>query len=949
MRSLMNPRWLLIINTIPVLILAAIYFGAFQVIHTLLEPESIQTWVIFAVGLFFLWGMTLVYALLAIIKERDIHTLYGLMSLLFHVPFLFLFVFHFDDIIPWSIPAWMLPQNMVLYVGSFLMPTLAHALLTLVVGLTPSREGGYLSLKNFGAACLIPLLWYFFMEIIFRNWGPMRSDFAQYTMILLMIASVVLFLFFLIRGIYILAHKRGGIFKKYQLLWKIPIGIIFPLMGLALNNGLFNGFSWSGDFDGIFGDFNHPWFYALAVINGIALCIPRPQKAFHRLLLFALQSITFSYTLYFFLVFIPFLPGSLIALVAFGLGFLMLTPVVLMVFHSIDLASDFRFLQNHYSKKMLLPIFAFGAASIPLALGINYTQDRFALQNALEYVYQSDFDKPAPNEISIPSLNRVIKTIRAHKDDRWRNSLSIGQTPFLSPFYSWLVLDNLTLSEKKINVLERVFFGLHQNTQGFSRFRMPANDDVDISKVNTQSTYDEKEQSWKTWVDLDITNHSSRQKEYVTEFDLPEGAWISDYYLWIEGEKVPGILAEKKSATWVYQQIVSARRDPGILYYLRGNTIAFRVFPFAANQTRRTGFEILHKEPLVFEMDGQKIMLGDPAKEIPILSEAIFSADQKVVYLPEALKNTLPEVERNAYFHFIVDGSEGKDSLLDFYTQTIEELLAENPAQAAQAQLTFTNAYCQDISMNGNWKEELKAQKFFGGFNQERAIKGILVKAGAKVSPQIPEIISLSDRTRNAILPEDFEDFTRACPDINHYQCINADQEPFTFSLQDYPGSLFTDSIAALAPKILAWPNATNPQAYVSGKPGPSVVLLDPLAIDTKDLPKAKNWADALTLEGRYQSYIRYPGQKDEEWLPMVKNSLSGNILTPVMSFISLENEAQRTALKKKQEQVLKGNEALDISEDAHRMSEPSFLFCMILLGFVLFVTRKNRMLGFVK
>ena len=47
--------------------------------------------------------------------------------------------------------------------------------------------------------------------------------------------------------------------------------------------------------------------------------------------------------------------------------------------------------------------------------------------------------------------------------------------------------------------------------------------------------------------------------------------------------------------------------------------------------------------------------------------------------------------------------------------------------------------------------------------------------------------------------------------------------------------------------------------------------------------------------------------------------------MTPATSFLVVENDAQKAMLQKKQAQTLSGNSALDLGEDAQRMSEASF------------------------
>ena len=58
--------------------------------------------------------------------------------------------------------------------------------------------------------------------------------------------------------------------------------------------------------------------------------------------------------------------------------------------------------------------------------------------------------------------------------------------------------------------------------------------------------------------------------------------------------------------------------------------------------------------------------------------------------------------------------------------------------------------------------------------------------------------------------------------------------------------------------------------------------------------------------------------------------------MTPVTSYLVVENEAQKAILKKKQEQILSGNKSLDPDEDTQRMSEPSFWILANLFGLVI-------------
>jgi len=157
------------------------------------------------------------------------------------------------------------------------------------------------------------------------------------------------------------------------------------------------------------------------------------------------------------LVFLPFLPLSVIAIIAIGTGFLMLTPLLLFVIHTNELSKDFSFLKSCFSKKIIIGISVFGFLSIPAIITVNYLKDKSVLNKTLEYLYTPDYSKQY--SIDKKSLQKTLKIIKSHKDN---NSGGIfgSQQPYLSSYFNWLVLNNLTLSNPKINYIEQVFFGV---------------------------------------------------------------------------------------------------------------------------------------------------------------------------------------------------------------------------------------------------------------------------------------------------------------------------------------------------------------------------------------------------------------------------------------------------------------------------------------------------------
>ncbi|MBW1294927.1 MSEP-CTERM sorting domain-containing protein [Aquimarina litoralis] len=934
MHNLRNPKWLLIINTLPIVLVFFLFWSQFSIIKSLLEDSHIAYWKIFGSVLFVLGVLNLIYTLFLIIRKKQVSAIYGWIALLVYIPFIYLYGENADQIIPFSIPRWMLSGNILLYLGTFLMPTLFYSLLIIVLQFTP-KDKKHNALINFAAAIAIPVCWYIFSQVITPLWQPVDHRFGIHILLIFIIIGTLLFLFFVVRGIYILAIKKGAAWKKYDLIWKIPIAIVFPILGLAINNGvLFNSYSITGS--GIFGNFTSSWFYILAVINGILVCLPTIQDKTYQLLLFIGRSITFSYTLYFFMVFLPFLPLSVIAIVIVGAGFLMLAPLLLFVIHVQELVKNFNALKNQISINVLRGISVLSFLIIPICITIVYKMDRNTLEDTLDYVYSPDYSKTY--SINTRSLQKTIQTIKEHKDDRNGAFLETHQTPYLSSFYNWIVLDNLLLSNPKIEAIEHIFFGTPQSKPRYDQLR---NDQVAISDIQSKSIYDETQNVWKSWIHLEIKNDSSdRFKEYATTITLPDGCWISDYYLYVGDRKEMGLLAEKKSAMWVFSQIRNENKDPGILYYLTGNKVAFRVFPFTKNETRKTGIEFIHKEPVTLQIDGHTTTLGSEAQEKAYTNTNIGDLS----YISSTSKSNLTSTKRKPYFHFLVDASIHKKKYVDDYNRRIQKLISNYPELSTQPKISFVNTYTSPSESVENWKKEFSKQSFEGGFYLDRAIKKTLFDSYQNPSDSYPVLVVVTDSIENAMLNKDFSDFKVAFPDHNRFYNLsdNAILEPY--SLVENPTKKIVDSLPiTFDQNVLIYKHKDLSVSYLPDDDKPSIILKNgPYTINEESISE-KKWLDGLAMQGMWLSQTLFPEQGKKDWLQLVRNSFMSKIMSPVTSYLVVENEAQKAILKKKQEQVLAGNKNLDIGDDTARMSEPHLFVLLILLGMFIWYRKRRK------
>jgi hypothetical protein len=933
MRNLLNPKWLFVINTLPLVVLFFLFFGQFNIIKTLLEDDNIQLWKSFGLSLGVLGLLNFFYAVYLTLKKKNVSVWYGLHALICYIPFIYLYGYHLDKIIPFSIPQWMVSGNIFLYVGTFLMPTLAYSLFVLVSHFTPDNKE-HKAWVNFLIAIGVPIVGYLFSQIILPLWQRVEGEFYVHAFVVLVITATLVFLFFLIRGVFILATKKAEVWQKYQLAWKIPIALVLPLIGLAVNNGhLFNNFGSSGS--GIFGDFNNAWFYILAVINGILVCLPNLEHKLYRLLVFIGRSVTFAYTFYFFLVFLPFLPLSVVAIIAIGTGFLMLTPLLLFVIHINELSKDFTYLTKQISEKIIIGISLLSFLLIPAFITTTYLKDKSVLNEALSYLYSPDYSKQY--DIDKVSLQKTLNVIKSHKDSR--GGIFGNGIPYLSSYFNWLVMDNLTLSDSKINTIEKVFFG---NSSFELRPENIQNDNVQISNISTNTTYDKSQNAWKSWVDLEITNKSENSwfSEYVTTIDLPEGCWISDYYLYVGDVKEPGILAEKKSAMWIFSQIRNENRDPGILYYLTGNKVAFRVFPFAKDEVRKTGIELLHKEPIMLNIDKNVIELGNIEETIHENIET-----ENIAYASSQQKQKLNSVKRTPYFHFLVDASKNQNSNSTDFIKRIEQVIEANQSLSENAKISFVNSYVTSATIDKDWKGQYKNQTFEGGFYLDRAIRTTLYSAYQDKSKTYPVIVVVTDSIQNAVLEKDFADLKFTFPESNLFFNLGKNGNLKEHSLIGNPKKELPDieRECMFCETVLEYKLSDNSVAYLPNNNEPNIILKKDFFDGNEDEIKEKDWQSALVMQAHWRSQILHPERSDKEWLNLVKYSFISKIMTPVTSYLVVENEAQKAMLKKKQEQVLSGNKSLDLGEDTQRMSEPSLILLTILLGLILWFREKRK------
>ena len=101
-----------------------------------------------------------------------------------------------------------------------------------------------------------------------------------------------------------------------------------------------------------------------------------------------------------------------------------------------------------------------------------------------------------------------------------------------------------------------------------------------------------------TRVDQEFVNEHDREAEGTYVFPLPEGASVSEFTMWVDGQAVAGSILEADEARRIYEDIVRRRRDPALLEYVGRGAVRARIFPIPPGGSRRIELEYTQVLPV---------------------------------------------------------------------------------------------------------------------------------------------------------------------------------------------------------------------------------------------------------------------------------------------------------------------------------------------------------------
>lgn len=315
----------------------------------------------------------------------------------------------------------------------------------------------------------------------------------------------------------------------------------------------------------------------------------------------------FSFVLIFYyaIYLIPIAPISTIGILALGLGFYGLVPMIVLISHS---ATLIKILLDNKRNSI-----SFATGMLSVIVGIVFfiamlTTERQSMEsNSVTKSFAINEDVPTyirisqnlkPNFFNEILLKKDIVYISTENFCEFRNFNNFGNKQYNerkthNPIIniSYLFTNDLDLSaDDRINILKSNFDKRLETEE-----QLWSGKDLVTKNIKEDVKIFSKERLAYTEITMDITceKQSWGQKEAIYSFQLPEGSVATSLSLWVNGIERKGVLTTKEKAEKAYKQIVGVEaRDPSLMQWKEGNKVVVRIFPisFDLPRTFKCGF-----------------------------------------------------------------------------------------------------------------------------------------------------------------------------------------------------------------------------------------------------------------------------------------------------------------------------------------------------------------------
>ncbi|MCC6698851.1 MAG: hypothetical protein IT365_24720 [Candidatus Hydrogenedentes bacterium] len=353
---------------------------------------------------------------------------------------------------------------------------------------------------------------------------------------------------------------------------------------------------------------------------------------------FFLNAYAFALSLVYFLVYIPILPVSVIALIAYGLGLMGFAPMACMLASGYQMKMLFRFLPSlGVERKYAMRRTILGSAFVAL-LVVGYAGPEFVGTRVLQLTLSEDAATRDRGIWWIETLhleNELLKACYAPvvrgigPTRRWDTQdienlnhyrelyFRLTGTPynsvprpnirstFRTRSVDWWEEERSADSEVGGTAVAGRVQGLSLNASHL---------DGKIMRLGADAT--SPALAYFEWT-IEFKNVSDRQREARAQIELPHGGVASRLTLWIDGEEREAAFGTRQQVRAAYQEVaVVQRRDPALLNVVGPDTLLLQCFPIQPASTMKLKMGIT--APLVVR-DGKGYL------RLPFISERNFT------------------------------------------------------------------------------------------------------------------------------------------------------------------------------------------------------------------------------------------------------------------------------------------------------------------------------------
>lgn len=917
-----HPIMLTLMCALPQLALLGLHLHTFDLIRGELNSEQRGSHLMI-MGL--LAASTLLWSTLSAClwkRQRVVRPVVALLVFAVGFGYLWVIMHLLQDLIPGTVGAWMVSADELAYNHMALVAPALFYGLVLLAGTPVNLSGKKDTALSALVLVMIPLFWVIVAESAFAiRWDVILP---VWILVFFMFVMTALMLLVFLRLLLHLHHWLGE-------LWIMPIlaSLVFPLAGLALNRAI--------PFPTDLQDWR---IYAFTVVNALVLCWPLGSGPV-ALWAWLARAVMYPFTLYFFLLFLPFLPLSIPALLVAGSGFLILAPTLLFVVHSRRLVAGAGVLSGVFGWRRLWLFFIIAFSILPSGYIGRAWLHKQALDQVVNAVFHPDYAKAQTGL----DINRALAAM-----ERLRDMKEGVYAPLLSEVYDTLVFGGMVLPDHKMKEVERILTGKDAirpstnrsfeffNFIGSSRNRRQNWSNVpppprDVSLIATDVHTTPSDSVIESEVILTMQNRGGDLAEFLTAITLPDGVAVSGYWLDVEGTRVEGQIFDRKTALWVFHMIRDrTRRDPGMIHYVNNSTLELRAFPFSASQTRTCAIRFLYPRGLAphVTIGDQTVMLaeGDGTGIV------VAGNDQgHGVLIPP--NHDLPGLERERYLHFLVDVSRDAVDSIPLAEEKMAALLEENPnINVFKIDLVnhesrpLSESFLDRSTWREVWRSAIQSTTPSGGFWPERAIHHALYRHhhSSNVLTHTPAIVLVSGQPASTTvitkIPEHTADITINTPDT-------FDGAPTSTPLV----ALRCKDQIALIDKvkggIASWLEQGPTEIY---QPGDQT--WQAISPDLTLLPEAR-YSAWMAIQAVENDMASRPHAAEVHRLLLLQVSRAYGILSRQTAFMVVENSAQRKMLERKEKEALNANHALTFDEfqETHVTPEPGVWLMLVLLA----------------